>query len=404
MSDGPKPARSRALLALIVLGIGLVIGVGLMEGTLRAYAAIDKRFGDGLREFDPMAVQIEPHGKLGYRQKPNGSFHYVNGVTVHSNERGYRGPVVTPTPTPGVTRIVIIGGSTTHGWAVTDTETIDAHMRAILQARRPTERFEVVNLGFDGFDMYQMLERMKTEGFAMQPSLVVLNEGINDVRNALLKNLKDEDPRTLNWENVLARLRAEKAHGPSAWTLAKHYFYIARAPGYVRQQLEVRNELAKRRSLAPGAAQPAIAKAPPDSGGPPYPEAADFFELNARRIVELANARNTPVLLSTPPSALAKFYADTATSDRAYWVIDAKHTQIYRDTLAARLDKIAKQEAAAGHLVRYVHPEVSERALYLDDCHLASGGNRIVAEAWVDAILPMLDAARANGSNGGPAK
>lgn len=382
----------RARLFLIVaLAFGTLCGVALMEVTLRVYAAVNQSFGSQLKGFDPMAVQIEPHGVLGYRQRPNSVLHYFNGTTASSNPLGYRGPEVPATPAPGTVRIILLGGSTTHGYGISDDQTIDAHMRTILRERDPTRHFEVVNLALDGYDSYQMLQRLQSDGLPMHPSVVVLNEGINDVRSAWFPNLRDADPRSMLWTADLARLRADRERGgPTLWSRLKHYFFIARVPGFIREQLARRRELQQR--LASARAQGPVTKVPANGADsahqPPFPEAAVIFDRHVREMVRLSLGQGSAVLLSTPPSAL-RTYAPTATSQQNYWVIDAKTTQEYRDRLAARLRSIEADERAQGHAVRYVAPVVAP-PLFLDDCHLKSEGNRVVAESFVDAILPLL--------------
>lgn len=379
--------KNARLFSVLLVVITLFIGGAFMEGTVRAYAAVSPTFGMGLREFDPMAVQIEPHGHLGYRQRPNSSLHYANGTVATANAMRFRGPEVPPHPDPGTIRIILLGGSTTHGFGVNDDQTIDAHMRRLLKEKYPSTPFEVVNLALDGYDAYQLLQRLQTDGLPMSPSIVVLNTGINDVRNAHYSNLTEADPRTLIWESVLGRLRLEQERGgPSFWTLTKHYLYVARAPGYVAEQLRRRQTSSMRRE----ATAPMQAGTARDGkrAGPPYPDAADFFERYVRRMVDSSLAKNASVLLSTPPSALRSYRPDSV-SDRSYWVVDAKTTQEYRDELAHRLRMIDSSDEAQHRRVRYVAPS-APLSQFLDDCHLTSDGNRTVAEAFVKAIEPFI--------------
>jgi hypothetical protein len=219
----------------------------------------------------------------------------------------------------------------------------------------------------------------------------VLNEGINDVRNAQFPRLKDADPRTLLWESDLARLRLEKVQGPSLWTRLKHYSYVARTPGYLRNQLAERRTNSARRvqsdHVAASMVQEGTDTLPHD---PPYPDAAAFFERHMVQMTNLSVKQGAAVILSTPPSAL-RTYAPTATSARTYWIINAHVTQAYRDTLAERLRRLAAHDRAQGQPVSYVSPTVPSDA-YLDDCHLTPDGNRIVATRFVDEIDALLGA------------
>lgn len=383
--------RRALLFAVAALTAGLLVGGCIAEASLRVFAKANRGFAAVLHGYDPLAVEIEPEGTLGYRQRPNSIFHYGNGTTASSNALGYRGPVVNPTPAPGTIRVVLLGGSTTHGYGVPDGRTIDAYMREILGRRHPGVRFEVVNLAFDGYDSYQQLERFRTQGAALRPTIVVLNTGINDVRNAWYPALRDPDPRTLIWEPVLARLREERARGgPSLWTVAKHYSFLARAPGYLHDQL--RRMRGMRERTAPVRTQLADASGPGSvadaRGDPPYPDAAELFERHVRELIALALANGSSVLLSTPPSAL-RSYPPTATSPQDYWLRDARATQEYRDELAERLRAIAADEGPRTRRVRYVAPLVPGQ-LFLDDCHLKPAGNEVVAEAFAEGVESLL--------------
>jgi hypothetical protein len=380
-------------IALVVLATSFALALGLAEGVVRIYTHVSKGTGAMLGYLDPYAVQVEPHGTLGYRQRPHANLHYFNGTVATANGMGFRGPEVPVKPAPGTTRIILLGGSTTHGWGLNDGHAIDDHMRRLLAQRYPGRAFDVINLALDGYDNLQNLERLRSDGLRLSPDIVILNDGINDVRNAWLPNLKPNDPRTLIWEPVLERLRYEQVHGPALWTRVKHYSVLARIPGYIRDQRRQGAELAakakesgrSKQGAAPGAVQAG------NAGGPPYPEAAEFFEKYGRQIVTESLASGASVLLSTPASALP-MYADTAVSTQSYWVRDAKTTQQLRDELARRLQRIASDEQQLGHPVRYVAPKITDLKLYLDDCHLTDAGNAAEAAVFVDAIAPFIEA------------
>lgn len=381
----------KLLFSVTLVAIGLLVGFGLAEGATRLCAAIDRPLGDGLRAWDPLAAQIEPFGTLGYRQRPNSVLHYFNGTTASSNALAYRGPAVAIPRPPETVRIILLGGSTTHGYGVNDDQTIDAYMRTQLAEKYPGRRFEVVNLALDGYDSYQILERLQIDGFRLQPSIVILNTGINDVRNAWYPHLREADPRTLIWGDVVNRMLADQARGgPTLWTRIKHFSMVARVPGYIRGQLQRRTELKVRKrpatTTAATGATPSTASG--EQAGAPYPDAADFFEKHVRRAVALSLENGAAVLLSTPPSALAS-YPSNATSEQSYWVWDARTTQVYRDELARRLRLIEADERHDGRAVRYVAPVVP-LPFFLDDCHLKPDGNRTVAATFVDAIAPLL--------------
>jgi lysophospholipase L1-like esterase len=362
----------RARITLLALGLtaGLLIG----EVVLRAYASFQDGFGMTMTQFDPMAALIVPHGELGYRQRPNSVFRYNNGTFTTTNSMGYRGPVVAVPKPSGTFRIILLGESTTHGWGVTDNETIDAYMRSTLRARYLDRRIDVVNLAFDGYDSWQLVERLRTDGMRLEPDLIIVNAGINDVRNARFQNLADPDPRTVLWASVLQRLREEQARGgPTIWTRIKHHSYLARLAPITRQYWAAASGRHEQPTFTPNR------------------QAADIFESNLRRIVDLTSDEDTPLILSTPPSALPFRYDPHATSDIGYWLVDAASTEHLREELARRMKRVVASGLGRGRTIAYVSHRLSAD-MFLDDAHLTPSGNREMALDFVAAIAPFIPA------------
>lgn len=342
---------------------------------IRVGALVSPPFRRQLHEMDPYAILIEPIGALGYRQRPHSTYRYGNGTVATSNAMGFRGPEVSVRKPGDTFRIVLLGGSTSHGFGVNDTATIDAFMRRELAERYPDRKFEVVNLAFDGYDSYQDLTRFREDGLRLDPDVVIVNSGINDVRNARYERLQEADPRTLIWEADLRRLRLERRVGRSWRTRAKHYLYLARLLPLVR---DIRHRSSETRTMDHVA---------------PNPQAADYFERNVSGIDSLAAAHGVAVLLSTPPSSLAMKYPANATSSISYWINDAATTQQYRDELDRRLRRLATRPTTSGSPVVYVQHHLT-KDMFIDDCHLNAEGNRQMASDFVAALQPLLEARR----------
>ena len=356
--------RERLAPAILVL-VGLLGGAVVTELLLRAYVRFGGDAGARLAEHDPLHVQVEPYGSVGYRQRAGSAFRYQNGTVAHANRLGYRGPDVTVAKPAGVFRVVLLGGSTTHGWGVDDTATIDAYMRRQL-ARERQPRYEIINAALDGYDSRQILERVRSDVLRLDPDLLIINCGINDVRNARFANLVEDDPRTMLWGGALERLRSEAVHGRSWWTTAKHHSLLLRLPAFVAA---VRTQQTPER----------------DSTLTGYPEAAEFFERNLRRIARIADAHDIKLIFATPSSSLRTRYAPDAAPEKSYWLGDAEATAKYRDTLAARMRKVADEVAARGRPVEYLRPSLPPEH-FLDDAHLTARGNAAVAELFSAAV------------------
>ena len=293
--------------------MGLAVGMLVAELIVRGCAHVGTEAGRRIASRDPLGILYEPFGDFGYRQRPGRTEKYPNGTRAVWNAMGYRGPVVSVDKPAGTYRIILLGGSTTAGYGVNDDETIDAHMRRLLPERFPGGCFEVVNLALGGYDTYQDYERMRVDGTRLMPDLVILNSGINDVRNAQFSHLTyPPDARTLIWEPVMQRLREESKRGPSLWNLAQHYFYIARVPAYALDLWRQRQTLT------------VITVAYP------HEAAVDYFELNVVRTAELALKQGAAVILSTPPSALSMKNKPSDPPEKSYWIRDAWTTEEYR--------------------------------------------------------------------------
>lgn len=368
---------TKSFKSLILICISVAVGLAGAELIVRAYSVMGGELGQRLQNYDfnPSNMPVESYSEDGYRQKPNAIFRYRNGTSANANAQGFRGPVVSDTKPQGTFRIILLGGSTTHGWNVNDDQTIDAYLRQALAKKFPSVNIEVVNLAFDGYDSYQLYLRMRSDGLRFRPDLVIVNEGVNDVRNAHITDLKYPDTRTNGWFEVLASMKQEGTDGPNMWTLAKHYSYLVRVAAFVRHLNYERQVRTKQRTLVK-----------------PNPWAVDYFETSLRGIGGLARGIGASIIFSTPPSSLQTRYRPTDTSDISYWVVDAATTQSFRDSLAQRMRLVAADLNGPDHRVNYVSHNVPPEG-FMDDCHLTSNGNQIVANNLALAATPFIESA-----------
>ena len=359
--------RRILIFKLILITIGIVFGAAFAEATSRIYANNSDSWAARQLRRDPLAILVEAHGELGYRPKPNRTLKYKNGTIANSNSLGFRGPAVSIEKQPETIRVILLGGSTTHGWGVNDGETIDRFMHAELARRYPNRSFEVINLAYDGYDSYQLFERLRTDGLRYSPDFVIINTGVNDVRNARYPNLQDRDPRTMLWLSEVNRARFEQQHGgPTLWTRMKHHVYLARVPATTRAATKLRSEK--------------------DSVVTPYPDALDYFEKNVERMLDLVRASSTVMLFSSEPSSLLTKYKPNDVSPISYWIRDAATTQTYRDSLDGRLQGVVDKAKARGERVARIPYQKLDPSLFLDDAHLTPAGNQQLAKTFVEAL------------------
>lgn len=183
----------------------------------------------------------EPDDALGFRLRPGAqTAHY------QINAQGFRGPEADPVKPAGTYRIVTLGGSTTFGWGVAETETYSRLLEAQLKAACVPSlagRIEVLNGGVPGYTSGQDLAALEARWLAYQPDLILVMTGLNDVIVAVANGPGDaRDP--------LGRLRLP-AHRPTALQAWGAWAY---REGMVHSAL-VRwcDRLAGRRALWPAA-------------------------------------------------------------------------------------------------------------------------------------------------------
>jgi hypothetical protein len=340
------------------MGVACLLGLATLEIALRVVAAAGGgQFGSMLRKGDPEDT-LELRGAHCFRPWPGSTVRYPNGTSAHVNELGFRGPAVAIPKPAGTYRVLLLGGSTSHGFLVDDDQTIDAHLRRILRVPDAT-RVEVVNLGFDALDALCEQERLSSEGLALQPDAVILHTGLNDLPAlrfaALGPDATDRGVRA----QVRARQEARQRQR-GGWRTVNHFWFSARLPGVLRN-------LDRPFVFLPG---------PPE----PDPQALADLERTLHASIALV-APDRTVLLSMPPSLLGVPGVPLSCP----YVADVATTRVYRERVDALLRRIAAEERVSGRDVRHVSHQLPA-GVFLDDCHLDGEGNRLLAEDFARAL------------------
>ncbi|HET7747385.1 MAG TPA: SGNH/GDSL hydrolase family protein [Vicinamibacteria bacterium] len=158
------PLRGRA--ADLALAGGAVVVVVLLlaavEGILRTAAPAALRRGPAGHPH----VYSETYG---WDLRPGARYQGRSGEWITVNRDGYRGRPHSPSPGPGVTRVVLLGDSITFGTGVAD----DVVFSSILESAHP--RLEAVNLAVDGYGTDQAFLKLRGPGLGHAPHAVVLN-------------------------------------------------------------------------------------------------------------------------------------------------------------------------------------------------------------------------------------
>ena len=105
---------------------------------------------------------------------------------VHMNRQGFRRVLdVSLSPADSVYRVITVGSSTTFdGNTSGDSSTWSARLEQTLNAAGG-RRYEVLNAGVPGFEIFDDLVRLELELYRFKPNLIILYEGHNDLFNTL---------------------------------------------------------------------------------------------------------------------------------------------------------------------------------------------------------------------------
>jgi lysophospholipase L1-like esterase len=123
----------------------------------------------------------------------------TRGEKVSINSRGFVGPEFDDTKPAGMIRIIALGDSCTFagGWYET---TYSGMLSAMLNARNPNRRFEVINAGISGYNSEFALARLKDELLSYKPDLVTIYIGWNDLMKTNPANGSATGKHTTLWK------------------------------------------------------------------------------------------------------------------------------------------------------------------------------------------------------------
>jgi lysophospholipase L1-like esterase len=166
----------RRLLALLVVPL---VFLGLLEAGLRLAGLGPRAAQEGmLRIFRKSAI-------------PGVLWEYVPGYRgrtlegeVTINDYGLRDRPLSPTPPPGVTRLLCLGDSVTYGYRLplelTWVKLLEKRANGDAPPLRPGG-IECVNAGVSGYSTFQELAWLRHRGLALSPHVVLLGFVLNDI-------------------------------------------------------------------------------------------------------------------------------------------------------------------------------------------------------------------------------
>jgi lysophospholipase L1-like esterase len=131
----------------------------------------------------PQNFAWAPHPYLSYSPTPN----YRKGQTFH-NSLGYRSDEFSLEKPGGVYRIVALGGSSTYDVRIeNNAQTFTAQLEKLLKEEYGYQNVQVINAGVPGYNSWEMLVNLEFRVLDLDPDLVIIYEGTNDVHARLVE-------------------------------------------------------------------------------------------------------------------------------------------------------------------------------------------------------------------------
>jgi lysophospholipase L1-like esterase len=302
-------------LAVVLLEIGSRIVDGVIDRRKAADPAyrLDPAKPRDLSEklafatLDPAAQRLAdartiPHPYLAYALKPSWRTPPGSVPQTSHNSLGFRGKETKWEKPAGVFRIVTSGGSSVYGQSESNDAAVwSQRLEDHLNEAGLAVRFEVVNGGCSGYNVFESLILYETRLADLHPDLVIQYEAINDMRCALYTRG--------------GPVRGDNAHWREPWPVDRPS-YIEKLCEKSRAYLVWRRYCTDYVGLRADLGHWAIVNYDP-SGDPydPEPVPSEGFDSYHRNLVSLVaavRAHGSEILLVTQP--LARWHLDGAPS------------------------------------------------------------------------------------------
>lgn len=342
------------ILAMLEIGVRLIVeppsaGVLLQRPILELYPGVE-RAGDIFSEVTPEALDWAPYEHWVMRPSLRGRFFRTNSLGLRGNETAVEKPA-------GRFRIAVLGGSAAWGLGASgDAKTVPGQLETILAKKHPDRDIEVLNAAQIGYVSTQELIYFQRVISPMQPDVVVLLDGYNDI-SADLMNAASGWPQ--NASLLRSRYQASWKVMPARYNL---------------------DDL-----LRPSRLLAAISDALPDRSVSPSPPPEISAEDTARTYIGNVGAiariaAPAPVWVALQPSLIAT--TKPLTEDEQH-IVDVKEGQVprYRARVAEAHSAMLLAVQAAGFPFIPLDDSLGTEPtlMFADECHFGDNGAKRIA-------------------------
>lgn len=314
-----------------------------------------------------------PHRRLRYGLAPN--LDYFGWFKI--NSLGFRGREFNIEKTPGVLRVVCLGGSTTFdigsvGKAAPWPEVLEAQLRKSLGA----QAVEVLNLGIPGSNSLDSLIDLQTRALDLKPDLIIVYQGHND----FVYSFPSKPNPDLYPQEDLPRPAFKR------W-LTRHSVLYSKIEGKIGSRLSGLLGI-----------EASSAKSDPGLVDESLERGLANFSGNLKSIAAVTRANGIPLVL---PQVVLPFQ-ETADAECS---LCAGLRPLFGNLEAARInsmfgryDQVLQELAAEGAGVFHVPTQdfiPSEKRYYHDPIHFGPEGSQLMGEKLAEVLLPILEQQKA---------
>ena len=267
----------------------------------------------------------------------------------------------------GVFRIVAVGGSTTQN--LVDGMHYPLRLQELLSEMYPGRTIEVINTGNSAYATPHLIVLLSLDVLSWDPDLIIASENINDLVAAYFPDFALDYSNKYTHETFLPqRSFTEALFG---WSRL-YWVIVSRMEALSYRMLEARDTVYTRRSY----------------GNEPPPEAKAVFRRNWETFVDIARARDIPVILASQPLEPSEHYWNLHMRYKKYNTVAVyplhEEFLLHHATFNATIKEVAHEKGV--FFVDNAAVFAGERTLFSDFVHYTRAGIEELANQYATFI------------------
>ncbi len=301
------------------------------------------------------------------------------------NEKGYRGPDFSTEKKPGITRIIVYGGSSAFNLGASDGKDWPRLVEAKLKDAG-IANIEVINAGIPGHATTDSVSRLMTEGHFLGPDYVLLYQGWNDIKyftwpEPILRVMRPLKPNPLlYYQGSLDRFLGETLE---SYGRVRNIYLSAVLDLDTEGAIDPWRDVEDDWELATF-----METAQSDARGI-YESGPKQFELNIRNFVSVVrNIGATPILVRQA-RLVHPGNTDTEKERIRYDYVKLDHAGLVQafETIDRLTERIAREQNVLWIDTRSVPKDLET---FYDHIHLRPQGAEALASIIADALAPLM--------------